>query len=140
MQGVKSVHISIYGNPAPKGSVSAFVVGKGENPRAVVSHTEKSKNWEKFIKDHLPDNILLDGPLYVSLRFYLERKESVKRELPYKDADLDKLVRAVLDAIQVHRKKKGIIINDSRVTDLYVTKRYADETRELGVDIDVYVI
>lgn len=106
----------LHGEPQPKGSVQGFLRGD----KVIVTHTAKSKVWEESIRWQVKDyQHNLDGPLAVSLDFYLTRGKSVKRQYPAVTPDIDKLTRAVLDAL------KGVIADDARITDLHVTKRYA---------------
>ena len=65
----------------------------------------------------------LDEPVTLTLTFFLPRPPSVpkSRLAPHTKPDLDKLVRAVLDAMT----KAGIYKDDSRVVSMTVHKRYA---------------
>lgn len=62
--------------------------------------------------------------IFVGLTFALERPKTVKRGLPSagRSKDIDKLSRAVLDALQDSR----LLPDDAQVTDLYAVKRYAN--------------
>lgn len=77
--------------------------------------------------------MLLDSACEVTLWFRLQAPKSRPRELPFVKPDIDKLARAVLDALTISR----VIADDSRVTDLVARKRYADDTQPLGCDIEV---
>ena len=74
----------------------------------------------------------LDGPLSVEFNFGLLRPKSVsekRRPHPTVKPDLDKLERAVMDALT------GIVIvDDALVVELHSTKEYSDEA---GVSIFV---
>ena len=114
----RALYVEVEGDPKSKGSVSAFVMGK----RAIVTHSQSSKDWEAIIRQHLGDARALDGPVSIELWFFLKRPKSVKdRPYPSVPPDIDKTTRAVLDAI------KGTIEDDSRVVDLEAHKRYADD-------------
>jgi len=76
----------------------------------------------------------------VDLTFYLPRPKSVSvtaRPLPTVKPDVDKLERAVLDAMTM----SGVIADDAQITDTSTRKRYADDTRPgLVLIIDTAVI
>ncbi|KKN86900.1 hypothetical protein LCGC14_0264630 [marine sediment metagenome] len=118
----RALYVEVEGDPKSKGSMLGFVVGKGKSARAIVTHSQQSKDWEAIIRQHLGDARALDGPVSVELWFFLKRPKSVKdRPYPSVPPDIDKLTRATLDAI------KGTIEDDSRVVDLDVRKRYAED-------------
>lgn len=71
----------------------------------------------------------IEGPVAISLDFYLVKPRTVKRDRPTVPPDLDKLIRAVLDSLT------GIAyLDDSQVVELVTSKNYAEEP---GVDITV---
>lgn len=78
----------------------------------------------------------LDGACEVTLWFRLQAPKTRPRALPFVLPDIDKLARAVLDALTVAR----IFVDDSRVTDLIARKRYADDTQPLGCDVEVVAL
>ena len=129
-----SLWVEVEGKPAAKGSVAAFPIQrKGGKMGAVVVHSSQSKAWEATIRKELVGQRAIKGPVAVTLWFFLPRPKSVKRKkrlYPSVIPDSDKLARAVCDAL------KGIIDDDSRVIDLEVYKRYADEF-PVGVFIHV---
>ena len=121
--------LTVYGQPAPQGSKSAFVRGG----RAVVVEGKGAGRashvaWRQAVATAARDwqaesgQPLMDGPLRVLIVFVLHRPPSVpkKRHYPTTRPDLDKLTRSVLDALT-----HVIITDDSRVVDLHVVKRYA---------------
>lgn len=118
------IEFSVRGIPVPQGSAKAFVV-KG---RAVVTHANsKTKGWREDVataaQPHAP-KALWEGAVSVEARFVLPRPASVsqsKRPLPTTKPDLDKLVRAAIDALT------GIVWRDDcQVTTIVTTKRYDD--------------
>ena len=96
------LYVEVPGDPAPKGSVSAFVVGH----RAVVTHTVKSKNWEHTIRVALSGLPKLEGPVSLEAWFFLARPRSVTRPLPSVPPDLDKLLRAVMNGVSSPQQQK----------------------------------
>jgi Holliday junction resolvase RusA-like endonuclease len=78
-------------------------------------------------------------PVYVRLEFVLPRPQSTpKRRTPpaVKRPDVDKLARAVLDALT----SAGALADDSQVVDLHPIKRLAelDETPGCRITVAVY--
>jgi crossover junction endodeoxyribonuclease RusA len=95
----------------------------------MVESSKAVKPWRQDIRAHLlnGDNTPLrrfDGPVTVQLGFLLRRPKSTPKRVvfPAVRPDIDKLARAVLDAIT----SAGVIVDDSRVVSLSVTKRYDD--------------
>lgn len=116
----------VEGDPIPQGSARAFVV-KG---RAVVtSDNPRLKAWRNLvaaaasaarIEQGWPAKV--DHPLVVSIVFVLPRPKTVKRERPTgaKEGDIDKLARAVLDALT----EGEVVVDDSRVVRVVAEKVY----------------
>ncbi|WP_280201288.1 RusA family crossover junction endodeoxyribonuclease [Nocardia cyriacigeorgica] len=121
----------IPGTPAPQGSKKH--VGRGilvESSQAVGPWRERvalavhQQGWQP-----------LDGPVAVDLTFVMPRPKSTpKRWTPaaVKRPDIDKLARAILDAITGQA-----FADDSQVVELNLTKRLADPGCQPGVWITV---
>lgn len=75
----------------------------------------------------------IPGPIELELEFWIPRPKSVKRESPIvRGSDLDKLARAILDAID------GVAYDDdAQVVALRATKRYAGSERLAGCRIAI---
>lgn len=78
----------------------------------------------KAISDYVKSRYLgepLDGPLHVEAIFYIERPKSRKKDLaPDAKPDLDNCMKLLGDALE------GVLwVNDSRIVDLRLSKRYA---------------
>jgi Holliday junction resolvase RusA-like endonuclease len=129
------IQLTVEGNPVPQGSFRH--VGNGR----IISANPKLNAWRQTIADQIGLQTLerlIEGSIRVDLVFTLERPKSVSRgvrERPTVKPDLDKLVRATLDAISLPRYVQ-LIKDDSQVTDLHAAKRYADHTPP-GVQIFV---
>ena len=113
------------GIPVPQGSMRALVRGT----RAVVIHdnSEKLKAWRKAVGTGAMLALRKDGgllaacPISLYLVFHLPKPKTVKRDKPFVKPDLDKLCRAVCDALE------GVLYdNDSQIVHLGATKRYAN--------------
>jgi crossover junction endodeoxyribonuclease RusA len=72
----------------------------------------------------------IDGPCILEAHFFLERPQTIKRFYPHTMPDLDKLLRAIGDALTI----AGAVKDDSRIIEIHSTKSYA-VAREPGVFI-----
>ncbi len=122
----------VRGKPAPKGNLKGFVRGG----HAVITERQTGgvKEWQASVNAVLQERwqgAPLEGPVRVSLNFSLLKPPSVtkKRRYPTVKPDIDKLTRAVLDAM-------GSIVfrDDAQVVVLIVSKCYRPES---GVEIEV---
>lgn len=130
----------VLGNPAPQGSkryLGTTKLGRG----IVVETSDKTKPWRADIigacRQYRLDNpetvFPMTGGLVCRMSFNFRRPASVSRKKrPWMTVppDLDKLVRGVLDPLQV----AGIITNDSEVCDLRAEKVYCNDP---GSTLDV---
>lgn len=142
-----SVTLTVHGIPQPKGSTKAFVprtwaskaYAAGVSPRAVVtSDNPKVRAWELAITAaalmQRGRSGGFGGPVSVTCAFLLPRPASYPKRVVHavKKPDVDKLARAVLDALA------GVLFgDDSTVTELHATKGYAFEGCSPGVVITV---
>lgn len=62
----------------------------------------------------------LDGALILHANFFLKPPKLLRRLHPTTPPDLDKLVRALCDGLQIG----GLIINDSQITRIHASKSY----------------
>lgn len=119
-----ALSVFIPGNPAPQGSKRH--VGRG----VMVESSKAVKPWRSDIRSACLDGdgqplAYFDGPVTVRLDFVMRRPSSTpkKRTPPaIKKPDIDKLARAVLDAIG----SAGCWRDDSQVVRLSLTKRLAE--------------
>lgn len=121
------INLFVEGSPVPQGSFRH--VGGGR----IISANPKLNTWRQTIADQVSqqtDKRLLDGSITVRLVFTLPRPKSVpksRRSRPTTKPDIDKLIRATLDAISLP-KYVQLLQDDSYVTDIHAAKRYADNT------------
>ncbi len=121
MKVKKSVRFDVSGLPVPQGSTRAFIV-KG---RPIITSTSKGLgSWRQLVAGEAQRIVSapMEGPVAVTLSFHLPRPKSAPKKkwiYPAKRPDLDKLVRAVLDAIT-----HVIVADDSQVVSLTATKDY----------------
>lgn len=125
--------ITIYGTPQPQGSTTTYR-SRGRN--VTTSANPRLKAWRHTVSYSLLQEFgRYDGgkadPLSVSLSFLLKRPKSApkSRTEPVVRPDLDKLVRAILDA-----GSRVLWHDDSQVVCITARKLYGDQE---GVSIRV---
>lgn len=126
------IEFCVEGEPASKGSIRAFVKPGMKFP--VLTSTNKHlKPWEKTVrvtaKLACADQLFL-GPVAVWLQFRLPRPLALKGADVWHDKrpDLDKYVRAVLDALT-----GTCYQDDGQVVAITATKRYGNLGCRVGV-------
>ena len=134
----------IEGVPIPQGSARAFVV-KG---RAIVtSDNPKLKGWREWLRVNLRSEWAsietLKTPCSVHLTFVMPRPKShlsvkgVKASAPThmtSKPDLDKLVRAVLDAVT----DAGVWQDDAQVVGVSAAKTWASAQERTGISVTIW--
>lgn len=129
------IRVFVAGVPEPQGSARAFVRGR----RAIVTTANpRLHGWRELVTHGvhaaLPDGWrLLEGPVAVTLVFKLPRPPSVpkRRTYPTTRPDVDKLTRAVLDALT------GLAFtDDAQVVMVTAMKLYAVDV-PCGVEVRV---
>lgn len=121
------LEVTVEGSPVPQGSFRH--VGNGR----IISANPKLNAWRETIAKQVTKQTavrLIEGSCTVRLVFTLPRPKSVpikRRAHPTTKPDLDKLIRATLDAISLP-KYVQLLTDDSIVIDIHAAKRYADNT------------
>jgi crossover junction endodeoxyribonuclease RusA len=136
---MRTLKVAVFGDPVPQGSKRAFAIRKGGvlTGRAVVVNDAGSKlaEWRNAIVDaargQFNGDAPLEGPLRVSYVFYLRKPKRPKHDLPATRPDLDKLSRAVGDALRA----AGIYRDDGQIVTASVRKRFTD----VGPRVEVFV-
>jgi len=132
------IKFTVVGKPTPQGSKRGFVTKHGK-----VAMVEQAgvalKNWRNAItataiQQRIKQNWdgYADGPVGVILVFGMKKPLKPKYSTPAVRPDIDKLTRAVLDALT----DSHIWKDDSQVIDLKVEKTYGDP----GVEITIWKI
>lgn len=122
--------------PVPKGSVKAFLP-KGWNRPVLTSDAKGLKAWASVVKSQAQQHCssLVTGGVALNLAFVLPRPKShpkTKTIAHTTRPDVDKLARAVLDALI------GVAFNDDgQVAGLVCTKRYGDLGEQPGVVVTI---
>ena len=129
--------IRAYGTPVPQGSKRAYV-NKGTGRANVVENdSARVRSWRQAVIDAWHDgrDVLHLGPVSVDVTFYLPRPKghygtgrnagtvrASALRFPAAMPDLDKLLRAVLDALT----DAGCWKDDGQVVAVSAAKRWAD--------------
>lgn len=128
----KTLTFNAYGmTPAPKGSYR-FVRGHA------IPMSKREKPWRNLVSDNARIAMTRekftqfdkDVPVSVRITFLMPRPKTVKRHMPTVPPDIDKLCRAVLDALT----DVGVWVDDSQVVNLEATKIYAS-----GIHIGAHI-
>jgi crossover junction endodeoxyribonuclease RusA len=127
----------VRGIPIPQGTARAFVAG-GRAYLATDANRTNSPigSWRSAIRDTaqrvMGEQPLIAGPVEVTATFAMPRPASLPKRVTQPDAkpDLDKLARALLDAMT------GVVIrDDAQVVGLQLRKRY--DSDQPGVSVHV---
>lgn len=121
--------VDVLGEPVPQGSMIP-ITRKGKTI-LIPDNSAGLKRWRGAVvaaaraRVALAGWLVLDGPVALSVTFWLTRPAAAKgRARPHVRPDLDKLVRAVMDALT----EAGVWSDDSRVVRLSAAKHYAVAT------------
>ncbi len=131
------IEFFVHGIPRPQGSKAGFI----RNGRVVLVEASKQlPEWREQIVLAAKEAMMStdewyksEKPVRVECVFFFPKPKTVKRKYPYVAPDLDKLCRALLDALTV----AGVYLDDAQVVDLIATKRYSDSS---GVSVAVFEI
>lgn len=138
----------VEGSPAPQGSLTAYAI-PGKGARIVQGANPDSRArllaWRELVGYTAREamrgrQMVADGPVMCSMTFCLPRKTNTpKRAHTWpcrgRSLDLDKLVRAVCDALT------GVAFaDDAQVVGTWALKRWADEGQEPGVMMSVWQV
>lgn len=125
------ISFQVHGLPVPQGSTRAWVV----NGKPIITSTAKGlSSWRRLVADvaqRFAPNEPWNGPVGIELRFGMPKPKSApkkRRTWPDKRPDLDKLTRAVLDALTY-----VVFSDDSQVVSINATKDYGPP----GVTVEV---
>lgn len=131
----------VVGTPAPQGSARAIVHKHTQRAVLIKANDKRQKSWRADVRDALIDNGMaaahFPGPVDIRLDFVMPRPKSTPktRATPAatKKPDLDKLIRAVFDAIT----ESGMWTDDSAVVVVTATKRIAELGEPTGCLIEL---
>lgn len=133
----EELYFTAYGNPRPQGSKRH--VGNGRMVEA-----SDVKPWRKAIAEAVFRAYVATGderqftePVVVWATFYLPRPKSVRRLFPSVAPDLDKLQRALGDALSVD---SAALADDALIVRWHASKVYAATPEDVGVKVAVKTV
>ena len=143
-----NLRIYIPGLPAPQGSKRA-IPNRSTGRVSLVESSARVKPWREDVRAAALDAYsgpALTGPLYVEITFWIPRPRGhygtgrnadtlrpSAPEYPAGKPDVDKLARAILDALT----SAGTWRDDSQVVSLSAAKVYATRDHRPGCRIDI---
>jgi crossover junction endodeoxyribonuclease RusA len=145
--GPGAVSVWVAGVPAPQGSKRAYGAGRPGGKIRLVESSKRVKPWREDVRQAFLDqrhpesapHVIATGgeALIVKIVFVMPRPKATSktRATPpaVKKPDLDKLERAVLDALT----SAGVYADDSQVVALYGYKRLAELGEPTGAMIHI---
>lgn len=134
---MKPFTFRVTGNPRPQGSLTRNQYG-AVYQKADLVEWRNLVAWTALAAARQSGNALpLDEPLIVDVTFWLPRPKKPRWEVPATALDLDKLIRAIGDALSPRRGAK-VVSNDSRIVRWgNPTKHYADKDNPPGVEVTI---
>ena len=131
-----SISFFVPGVPQPQGSSRAFTTKTGR--AYVTSANAKLKPWREAVRAEAfraaIGQSMMTNPVAAQYEFIFLRPKSRKKFLyPSVRPDLDKLVRAVNDALT----DAGVIKDDALIVRLHANKLYTTDPAKVGVSIQV---
>lgn len=131
--------VDVLGDPKSQGSLRAIIPRNAKQPVIIDDNRKPLADWRRALVVEMregwgrPPTHL---PVAVNLAFRLARPQRPQHDLPIVPPDLDKLVRAVLDAMTVAR----VVRDDKQVVQIHATKVYEDVDHPPGVHVKVWVV
>ena len=130
------VEFKVMGEPIPQGSMRAFISKSG---RPIITNSNRNlKEWRQRIATEAqarrPPHWDMDNAMLINVDFFMPRPKSLSKKVTedVKRPDIDKLIRAVLDALT------GIFYSDdSQVVHLFASKKYVERFGTPGVTIRI---
>ena len=128
------IEFTVDGPPCTQGSMRSTTVG---GRRVLYHDNAKLVPWRRRAFLAARDAMVrarvltLDGPVSVDARFVVERPKSAKKRAhPHTKPDLDKLCRALGDALT------GVVVtDDSRIVEWRARKEYGEPRTEVRVEV-----
>lgn len=125
------IQFFVHGEPAAQGSKRH--VGNGR----MIEMSKKLPKWRASVKEAAATahqgNPPIDAPVRVTARFFMPKPKRPMFPMPAVAPDLDKLCRAVGDALE----QSGLLKNDSRIISWDASKSFAEHGAPMGVHITI---
>lgn len=140
------ISFDVPGVPVTEGSTRAYPTTDGRHVRVTHDKANELEAWRTLIRamalQEATDTgwpLGYDGPVEVAATFFLPRPQRPRWAEPAVKPDLDKLARALGDAITEdrHHHRRGLIREDSRIVAWHLRKEYAKHQRTPGIAVIV---
>ena len=139
------MRFEVIGLPVAQGSMRAFAMKNGRYA-LTATNAKTLKPWRLEVKQAAAAALNGDGPFATRVRLDVEfrfprpgghfGKRGLRPSAPswmFRRPDLDKLIRAVLDALT----DAGVLRDDAQVDEIHARKRYCDADGSPGVEVTV---
>jgi Holliday junction resolvase RusA-like endonuclease len=133
----KEMYFTAFGVPAPQGSKNVY------NGR-VVEASKNLKPWRSVVAktvfetwQQTGDERMFTDPVVIRATFLIPKPKTVKRLLPTVPPDLDKLCRALGDALSID---SPCIADDSLIVGWRSTKVYVSDPVDAGVRVSIKAV
>jgi crossover junction endodeoxyribonuclease RusA len=134
---------TVYGTPIPKGSTKAFFRPGMKYP-VVTEDNKRTRPWSQDVLNAAREALEKSGgnwremesrAVSLQIAFYLPRPKKAPKRITrqIRKPDLDKLVRAIKDALT----RAGVYRDDAQVVSLVAAKEFAGGPRDPWVPQDV---
>lgn len=151
MTDVPDVEFAVAGAPVGQGSMEALPLKGKRGGRPVMVYPPHVLEWRKMVRRMatvaMRDKKPLQGAVAMSLQFVLKRPQKIPtgRTAPAVQPDLDKLVRAIGDAIGLTSEKGGPGIcmkDDAQIVEFRepFRKRYTEPGEVPGVIVRLWAL
>lgn len=138
-ESARLVSFSSQGNPTPQGSHRSVMTGQGIR---IFDDNKNLSGWKNAVawsaKAAMGSRIPSVLPIELIIDFVLpvpSKREGQLWPLEQRTGDLDKLVRAIMDAMT-----SIVYKDDTQVVRLLAMKRYSSPTRSIGATVSAYEI
>ncbi|MDQ3107574.1 MAG: RusA family crossover junction endodeoxyribonuclease [Actinomycetota bacterium] len=131
-----ALHVVVPGTPQGQGRLTTYGAGRTGHSNAktllpwralVGAYTRRAMHARAY---YWGGTWPLTGPVELSLRFYMPKPRTVRRERPSVPPDLDHLCRAIGDALT----KAGAVEDDARIVALHAAKFYPTAGHRVHMD------
>lgn len=125
------IQFRVYGSPEGQGSMKVI------NGR-LIHDNPRTGRWRDCITARALQavRVPIDEPVWVEAIFWLEKPKHPRYQVPATVKDLDKLTRALGDALSPRHGRKPLE-NDARICGWRVEKRWADHDNDPGVLVTI---
>lgn len=137
--------IRVNGHPRTQGSMTS--IGNGR-----MKHSPELVTWRQLVTDMVtmkartnrPSWKPVDEPVGCAIEFILPRPQKPRWEVPGTDLDIDKLERAIFDALAPKQNRRtlrhALLQDDSRICESHKVKRYAADGEQPGANVSVWTL